>query len=167
MSRERGTLQNKIHTRVQDHALCIIMGPSWPWSYGSWTYNYPCNRCLSLLMLWVQLPLRARCTTLCDKVCQCLAAGRWFSLGRPVSSTNKTERHDITEILLDEALNSIKKHLCIIHYTWTRWGLGPGNRYRDPIKHIMLKCYTFHEWCLLFFHFVLITIKGNNSYKNV
>ena len=26
--------------------------------------------------------------------------GRWLSLGTPVSSTNKTERHDITEILL-------------------------------------------------------------------
>ena len=39
-------------------------------------------------------------TTLCDKVCQRLAAGRWFSLGTSVSSTNKTDRHDITEILL-------------------------------------------------------------------
>jgi len=28
-------------------------------------------------------------TTLCDKVCQWLAAGRWFSSGTPVSSTNK------------------------------------------------------------------------------
>jgi hypothetical protein len=28
--------------------------------------------------------------TLCDKVCQWLAAGRWFS---PVSFTNKTDRH--------------------------------------------------------------------------
>jgi hypothetical protein len=36
-------------------------------------------------------------TTLCDKVCQWLEAGRWFS---PVSSTNKTDSHDITEILL-------------------------------------------------------------------
>jgi hypothetical protein len=26
--------------------------------------------------------------------------GRWFSLGTPVSSTNKSDRHDITEILL-------------------------------------------------------------------
>jgi hypothetical protein len=27
-------------------------------------------------------------------------AGRWFSPGTPVSSTNKTDRHNITEILL-------------------------------------------------------------------
>jgi hypothetical protein len=39
-------------------------------------------------------------TTLCDKVSQWLVTGRWFSLGIPVSSTNKTDRHDITEILL-------------------------------------------------------------------
>jgi hypothetical protein len=47
-------------------------------------------------------PHRARCTTLCDKVCHCLAAGgQWFSLGTLVSSTNKTDRHDIIiEILL-------------------------------------------------------------------
>jgi len=32
--------------------------------------------------------------TLCDKVCQWLAAGRWFSLGTPVSSINKTDHHD-------------------------------------------------------------------------
>jgi hypothetical protein len=42
-------------------------------------------------------------TTLCDQVCQWLAVaiGQWFS---PVSSTNKTDRHDITEILLKVAL---------------------------------------------------------------
>jgi hypothetical protein len=36
-------------------------------------------------------------------------AGRWFSPGSPVSSTNKTDRHDITEILLKVALNTIKQ----------------------------------------------------------
>jgi hypothetical protein len=46
-------------------------------------------------------------TTLCDKVCQWLAAGQWFSPGTPVSSTNKTDRHDITEILLKGGLNAI------------------------------------------------------------
>jgi hypothetical protein len=38
-------------------------------------------------------------------VCQWLATGRWFSPGSPVSSTNNTDRHDITEILLKVALN--------------------------------------------------------------
>jgi hypothetical protein len=33
--------------------------------------------------------------------------GQWFSPDTPVSSTNKTNRHDITEILLKVALNTI------------------------------------------------------------
>jgi len=34
-------------------------------------------------------------------------AGRWFSLGTPASSTNKTDRHDITEILFE---SGVKHH---------------------------------------------------------
>ena len=41
-----------------------------------------------------------------DKVSQLLAHGRWFSLGTPASSTTKTGRHDIAEILLKVALNT-------------------------------------------------------------
>jgi hypothetical protein len=40
-------------------------------------------------------------TTLCNTVCQ------WLSPGTPLSSTNKTDLHDITEILLKVALNAI------------------------------------------------------------
>ena len=88
-------------------------------------YNYLYNQCISPLMLWsripmvrltycmkntqsplwVRMPLRRGelDTVLCDKVSQWLATGRWFSPGPPVSSTNKTEPHDITEILLKVA----------------------------------------------------------------
>jgi hypothetical protein len=38
--------------------------------------------------------------TLGDKVYRWLATGRWFFPGTSVSSTNKTDRHDIAEILL-------------------------------------------------------------------
>jgi hypothetical protein len=69
----------------------------------------PCNQCLSPLMLWVWISIRARCTTLCDKVGQWLKTGRWFSTGTPVSSTNKTGRHNKTEILLKVALSTIKQ----------------------------------------------------------
>jgi hypothetical protein len=86
---------------------------SWPWSYGSWIYNYLCNKYLSPLMLWVRKPIRAMCTTLCDKVCQWLATGRWFSQGTLVSLTNKTDRHDIAEILLKVVLNTIKPNQTI------------------------------------------------------
>jgi hypothetical protein len=41
-----------------------------------------------------------------DKVYQLLAQGRWFSLGTPASSTTKTGRHDIAEILLKVALST-------------------------------------------------------------
>jgi len=36
-------------------------------------------------------------------------AGRWFYPDPPVSSTNKNDRHDITDILLKVALNTIKQ----------------------------------------------------------
>jgi len=48
-------------------------------------------------------------TTSCDKVCQLLEAGRWFSPGIPVSSTNNIEHQEITEILLKVAVNTIKQ----------------------------------------------------------
>ena len=40
------------------------------------------------------------------KVYQLLAHGRWFSPGTLVSSTTKTGRHDVVEILLKVALNT-------------------------------------------------------------
>ena len=43
-----------------------------------------------------------------DKVYQLLAHGQWFSPGTPASSTTKTCRHDIAEILLKVALNTKK-----------------------------------------------------------
>jgi len=55
-----------------------------------------CSQCLLPLMLWVRISIRAKCTTLCDKVCQSLATSQLFSLGPPVFSTNKTDHHDIT-----------------------------------------------------------------------
>ena len=88
--------------------------PSCPSSYGSWIYNYLCNQCLSTLMLWGRISIRARCTTLCDKVCQWRSTSLGFSPRPPVSFTNKTE------ILLKVALSTIKprknkkkpSHLC-------------------------------------------------------
>jgi hypothetical protein len=84
-------------------------GSSWPWSYGNLIYNYLCSQCLSPLMLWVRISIRARCTTLCDKVFQWFATGQGFSPGPLVSSTNKTDHHNITEILLKVALNTINQ----------------------------------------------------------
>jgi len=44
-----------------------------------------------------------------EQVYQLLAHGRWFSPGTPASSTTKTGRHDIAEILLKVALNTINQ----------------------------------------------------------
>jgi hypothetical protein len=53
-------------------------------------------------------------------VCQWLMAGRWFSPSIPVPSTNKSDHHDITVILLKVAL-SIKK---------------PTNRYQNTCINV-------------------------------
>ena len=60
---------------------------------------------------FVLLKYKKGCTRLAaasDKVYQLLAHGRWFSPGTPASSTTKTGRHDIAEILLKVALKHQK-----------------------------------------------------------
>jgi hypothetical protein len=67
-------------------------------------------------MAWVRAQLcklQKGCTRLAaasDKVYHMLAQGRWFSLGTPASSTTKTDRHDIAEILLKVALKYQKSN---------------------------------------------------------
>ena len=57
-------------------------------------------------MAWVHArhcKFQKGCTRLAaasDKVYQLLAHGRWFSPGNPASTTTKTGRHNIAEILL-------------------------------------------------------------------
>jgi hypothetical protein len=62
------------------------------------------------IRLWFKVDYyKKRCTRLAtasDKVYQLLAHGRRFSPGTPASSTTKTDRHDIAEILLKVALNT-------------------------------------------------------------
>jgi hypothetical protein len=56
---------------------------------------------------WVWVSIRARCTTLCDKVCQWLATGWWFSSGTPVSSKNKI---DLTRYNWNIVESGVKHH---------------------------------------------------------
>ena len=95
--------------------------------------------------------IRARCTTLCDKVCQWLATGRWFSPGPPgplVSSTKKTYHHDITEILLKVALNTIKHQTNRPFMANTEWNSNQGRvQILWPCKFISsCRC-----WILLYY----------------
>ena len=89
--------------------LIFVERPSWLWSYGSWIYNCLCSRCLSPLILWVWILIRARCTTLCDKICQWFPTDQLFSPIPPVSTPNKIYLHYITEICLKAALNTTKQ----------------------------------------------------------
>jgi hypothetical protein len=69
--------------------------------------------------VWVRArlcKLQKGCTRLAaarDKVYQLLAHGRWFSPGTPASSTAKTGRHDIAEILLKVVLSKINQIIYI------------------------------------------------------
>jgi hypothetical protein len=68
-------------------------------------------------------------TALCDKVCQWLATDEWLSPGTQVSSTYKTDRHDITEILLKVALNTLIAQV-VVNPTTMR------SRPRQPLFHL-------------------------------
>jgi hypothetical protein len=91
---------------IQVSIVTPEQGPLWSWSHGSSIYNCLCNQCLSPKKLWVRAPFD---TNLCDKVCQWLAASLWFSPGTPFPPSIKTDRHDITEILLKISLNTINQ----------------------------------------------------------
>jgi hypothetical protein len=76
--------------------------------------NYPCSiTCSADFLIFhigtkiqIQIPIS-------DKVYQLLAHGWWFSPGTPASSTTKTGRHDIAEILPKVALNTKYKMGCM------------------------------------------------------
>jgi hypothetical protein len=76
-------------------------------------------------------------TTLCDKVCQWLATGRWFSPGILVSSINKTDRNDITEILLKVVLtpHSLKSETTKDHFRQVKVHLLKGLSLDSKILH--------------------------------
>ena len=75
-------------------------------------------------------------TTLCEKVCQLSVTGRGFSPCTPVSSANKTDRHDITEILLKVALNTLNHKNNITASRTT------------PLFHSQLQNSSSHSFCL-------------------
>ena len=78
------------------------------WRFSQVANDIPCTgSCWSPLTLWVRIPLVRGVlnTTLCDKVFQ------W----QVVSSTYKTDHHDITEILLKVVFNTIKPNHTIMY----------------------------------------------------
>jgi hypothetical protein len=99
-------------TWVTDSQLYILL-PShstvwWPWMRISFVQDVMMEilgKFYFLVELWI---------TGCERwwshvifACWWLAADLWFSPGTLVSSINKTDHHDVTEILLKVALNTI------------------------------------------------------------
>ena len=88
-----------------------------------------------------------------DKVYQLLGHGRWFSPVTPASSTTKTGRHDIVEILLKVALNTInqinsKSNLILEFFCFT----DQYFEYLDCDFFVLFVIFNFlfHQCCFLF-----------------
>ena len=74
-------------------------------------------------------------TISCDKVCQWLATGRWFS---PVSSTSNTDHHEITEIVFKVALSTTAQAL---KYD----SILPTMKYYKKKKNTKLTCFQLYQ----------------------
>jgi hypothetical protein len=109
------------HLKLSIHPILIDTNTFLSTSFGKsyilydWSYEFESHTWRGVLE-----------TTLCDKVGQWLATGRWFSPVTPVSSTNKTDRQDITKILLKVALNTITITTNILYDTITTSDLYPN-----------------------------------------
>ena len=106
---------------------CMIVGFTTTCAISAY-HNYSCK---FESRLW-----RGVLDTLCDKVW-------WFSPGTPVSSTNKTDRHDMTEILLKVALNTIALTLNqsvkqSMYYKMIETRLHVLSIYRDRTCNVLL-----------------------------
>ena len=66
-----------------------------------------------VMIVWLDLQLPMQSVPITTNVDQWLATGQWFSPGTPVFSTNKTDCHDIAEILLKVVLNTINQTIWI------------------------------------------------------
>jgi hypothetical protein len=94
-------------------------------------------------------------------VCQWLAAGLWFSQGTPVSSTNKADRHDTTEILLKVTITLTLFH---VHFNsfYPNWFLVYNYRPLNWSNYLLTKNWvlkTTHYSRLSFFYQTCIVIQ--------
>jgi hypothetical protein len=106
----------------------MILGSSWSWLYGCWIYNYKmlmylCNQCLSPLMLWVRTRSWRSVlnTTLCDKVCQWLVEGRWFSLDF-LHQQNWLPQYHWNIVESGVKHHKTINHQMILHVGWAKYG---------------------------------------------
>jgi hypothetical protein len=131
---------------LQNHLY--IQGPSWSWWY--------CRLDLQIHMQSVHITTKVVSSIpthgevysilyiLAIKVCQWPPTGGWFSLGSPVSSTNKTDHHDISDKLLKVVLNTITMTLPNIN-TYTQ-----SVSYDDKNTRTNLWCTCFIQVIFVF-----------------
>ena len=81
-------------------------GPGWLNELGSYSCKPITNTAWVRARLCKLQKESIRLAAASDKVYQLLAHGRWFSPGTLASSTTKTGRHDIAEILLKMKSNT-------------------------------------------------------------
>ena len=98
--------------------MCSDYNGSWivstSWVSQDLCFRKPCSTLVMILCL-------SQCRS--DTVCELFAAGVWFFPGTPVSSIDKTDRHNITEILLKVALNTIillHSKIQLKNYIWNK-----------------------------------------------
>ena len=78
-----------------------------------------------------------------DKAYQLLGHGRWFSPGTPASSTTKTGRHDIAEILLKVALKHQQQQKNKQTDHWTEKDKDILYADGHPVPGLLLEMYYF------------------------
>ena len=90
------------------------------------------------------IPVHAEVYSIQHYVIKCVSDMRqvWFSPDSPVSSTNSTDRHDITDILLKVALSIINQPTILIHnlsiFQANRYTLNT-TRYRTFLTDLTLE----------------------------
>jgi hypothetical protein len=98
----------------------LLKWSSWLWSHSDWIYSYLCNQ--SLLPVPVRIPFKAM---------RCRYHIMWSNLSvtcnrsvvfpvTPISSINKIDRQDISDILLKASLNTISLILLLSNYFRTK-----------------------------------------------
>jgi hypothetical protein len=80
-----------------------------------------------------------------DTVYQLLAHSRGFSLDIPASSTTKTGRHDIAELLLKVALSTNNQIICDLNWEWAKVYL-----IKNSWKPFCVVSFNMDWWILVF-----------------